>query len=166
MTNETLGAASAGPALLRAIGPRLLLFVVIGDMLGTGIYALTGDVAGQVGGAAWLAFGGAFIVAMFTATSYLELVGKYPRAAGAALYVQQAFDSRFITFLVAFAVMESNPSQISVGKVSSVPPAATAFMVPAMTPTMNATLVWMTSNAGMKRLKFHFSMRAPAALFW
>ena len=47
-------------------------------MLGTGIYALTGDVAGRVGGAAWLAFGGAFIVAMFTATSYLELVGKYP----------------------------------------------------------------------------------------
>jgi APA family basic amino acid/polyamine antiporter len=104
MTNETLGAASAGPALLRAIGPRLLLFVVIGDMLGTGIYALTGDVAGQVGGAAWLAFGGAFIVAMFTATSYLELVGKYPRAAGAALYVQKAFDCRLITFLVAFAV--------------------------------------------------------------
>jgi hypothetical protein len=31
-------------------------------MLGTGIYALTGDVAGQVGGAAWLAFGGAFVV--------------------------------------------------------------------------------------------------------
>jgi amino acid transporter len=79
--------------------------MVIGDMLGTGIYALTGDVAGQVGGAAWLAFGGAFLVAMFTATSYLELVGKYPHAAGAALYAQRAFNSRFLTFLVGFAVM-------------------------------------------------------------
>jgi amino acid transporter len=93
------------PALHRAIGPRLLLFMVIGDMLGTGIYALTGDVAGVVGGAAWLAFGGAFIVAMFTATSYLELVGKYPHAAGAALYAQRAFNSRFLTFVVGFAVM-------------------------------------------------------------
>jgi amino acid transporter len=94
-----------GPALHRVIGPKLLLFLVIGDMLGTGIYALTGDVAGRVGGAAWLAFGGAFIVALFTATSYLELVGKYPHAAGAALYTQRAFNSRFATFLVGFAVM-------------------------------------------------------------
>jgi APA family basic amino acid/polyamine antiporter len=42
---------------------------------------------------------------MLTATSYLELVGKYPSAAGAALYSQRAFNSRFITFLVGFAVM-------------------------------------------------------------
>ena len=97
--------AVRGAGLHRVIGPRLLLLLVIGDMLGTGIYALTGDVAGRVGGAAWLAFGGAFIVALFTATSYLELVGKYPYAAGAALYSQRAFNSRFVTFLVGFAVM-------------------------------------------------------------
>lgn len=103
MTQPT--SPTAQPALHRAIGPRLLLFLVIGDMLGTGIYALTGDVAGQVGGAAWLAFGGAFLVAMFTATSYLELVGKYPSAAGAALYSQRAFNNRFLTFIVGFAVM-------------------------------------------------------------
>ncbi len=104
-TTVTDSSAVRGPGLHRVIGPKLLLFLVIGDMLGTGIYALTGDVAGRVGGAAWLAFGGAFIVAMFTATSYLELVGKYPRAAGAALYSQHAFNSRFVTFLVGFAVM-------------------------------------------------------------
>jgi APA family basic amino acid/polyamine antiporter len=105
MTIGQNSAAAGGPGLHRAIGPRLLLFLVIGDMLGTGIYALTGDVAARVGGAAWLAFGGAFLVAMLTATSYLELVGKYPSAAGAALYSHRAFNSRFITFLVGFAVM-------------------------------------------------------------
>src|SRR5690606_30216415 len=84
---------------------KLLVFFVIGDILGTGIYALTGAVAGEVGGAAWMAFGLAFIVAMFTATSYVELVGKYPRAAGAALYTQRAFGIHFLTFMVAFAVM-------------------------------------------------------------
>jgi amino acid transporter len=104
-TTVTDSSAVEGPGLRRVIGPKLLLFLVIGDMLGTGIYALTGDVAGQVGGAAWLAFGGAFVVAMLTATSYLELVGKYPHAAGAALYSQRAFNSRFVTFLVGFAVM-------------------------------------------------------------
>ena len=101
----TTNGPSSEPTLQRAIGPKLLMFMVIGDMLGTGIYALTGDVAGEVGGAAWLAFGAAFIVAMFTATSYLELVGKYPHAAGAALYSQRAFNSRFVTFVVGFAVM-------------------------------------------------------------
>jgi APA family basic amino acid/polyamine antiporter len=104
-TTATDSSAAEEPKLRRVIGPKLLLFLVIGDMLGTGIYALTGDVAGRVGGAAWLAFGGAFIVAMFTATSYLELVGKYPHAAGAALYSQRAFNNRFLSFLVGFAVM-------------------------------------------------------------
>jgi amino acid transporter len=105
--------ASGAPALHRAIGPKLLLFLVIGDMLGTGIYALTGDVAGEVGGAAWLAFGAAFIVAMLTATSYLELVGKYPRAAGAALYAHRAFRSDFVAFLVAFAVLSSGITSVA-----------------------------------------------------
>lgn len=102
----TAGAERDGqPPLRRVIGPKLLVFFVIGDILGTGIYALTGVVAGTVGGAAWMAFGLAFLIAMFTATSYVELVGKYPRAAGAALYTQQAFGIHFLTFMVAFAVM-------------------------------------------------------------
>lgn len=95
------------PALKRAIGPKLLYFFVIGDVLGTGIYALTGSVAGKVGGALWLPFLVAFIVAFLTAFSYLELVGKYPRAAGAALYANRAFKLPFVTFLVAFTVMSS-----------------------------------------------------------
>ena len=108
-TNEP----EAQPATLRrAIGPRLLLFIVIGDMLGTGIYALTGDVAGQVGGAAWMAFGFAFLVAMLTATSYLELVGKFPHAAGAALYVKHAFNIRLLTFIVGFAVLCSGLTSV------------------------------------------------------
>jgi APA family basic amino acid/polyamine antiporter len=106
------GAARA-PALQRAIGPRLLIFLVIGDMLGTGIYALTGDVAGVVGGAGWMSFGAAFVVAMFSATSYLELVGKYPRCAGAAVFSHEAFHSNVLTFFVAFAVMCSGLTSVA-----------------------------------------------------
>lgn len=103
----------AQPLLVRAIGPKLLLFLVIGDVLGTGIYALTGDVAGEVGGAAWLAFGLSFFIALCTAASYAELVGKYPHAAGAALYTQRAFALPFVTFLVGFAVMSSGLTSAS-----------------------------------------------------
>ncbi|MCX4511298.1 APC family permease [Streptomyces sp. NBC_01619] len=101
------------PSLKRAIGPKLLILFVIGDILGTGIYATTGKVAGKVGGALWLPFLIGFIVAVMTAASYVELVGKYPKAAGAALYTQKAFRLPFLTFIVAFMVMCSGLSSAS-----------------------------------------------------
>ena len=97
--------APTQPELKRAIGPGLLLFFVVGDILGTGIYALTGSVAAEIGGALWLPFLGAFIVAFLTAFSYLELVGKFPGAGGAALYTHRAFGVQFLTFMVTFTVM-------------------------------------------------------------
>jgi APA family basic amino acid/polyamine antiporter len=104
---------AAEPTLRRVMGPWLLLLFIIGDVLGTGIYALTGQVAKQVGGAVWLPFVIAFAVALITAFSYLELVTKYPQAAGAALYTHKAFGLHFVTFLVAFAVMCSGLTSAS-----------------------------------------------------
>ncbi|MGV0654979.1 APC family permease [Mycolicibacterium thermoresistibile] len=101
------------PELRRVLGPGLLLLFIVGDILGTGIYALVGDVAGEVGGAAWLPFLIAFLIATVTAFSYLELVTKYPQAAGAALYVHKAFGIQFVTFLVAFIVMCSGITSAS-----------------------------------------------------
>ena len=104
---------AAGPpgqqatALRRSIGPVALVFFIVGDILGAGIYALTGRVADQVGGAAWLPFLLAFCLAALTAASYAELVGRYPRAAGAALYVNRAFHTPFLTFMIAFTVLMS-----------------------------------------------------------
>src|SRR5688572_27522706 len=104
---------STEPSLARVMGPWLLLLFIVGDILGTGIYALTGNVAKQVGGVVWLPFLVAFAVALVTAFSYLELVTKYPRAAGAALYTHRAFGIHFVTFLVAFAVMCSGITSAS-----------------------------------------------------
>ena len=101
------------PALKRVMGPWLLLLFVVGDILGTGVYALTGKVAAEVGGAVWLPFLAAFVVAVLTAFSYLELVTKYPRAAGAALYTHKAFGIHFLTFMVTFAVMCSGLTSAS-----------------------------------------------------
>ena len=58
---------TAGPVLRRVIGPWLLLLFIIGDVLGTGIYVLTGQVAKHVGGAVWLPFLLAFAIALLTA---------------------------------------------------------------------------------------------------
>jgi amino acid transporter len=101
------------PELKRVMGPGLLLLFVVGDILGTGVYALTGDVAAEVGGAAWIPFLVAFLIATITAFSYLELVTKYPQAAGAALYAHKAFGVQFVTFLIAFVVMCSGITSAS-----------------------------------------------------
>lgn len=101
------------PELKRVMGPKLLLLFIVGDILGTGVYALTGTVAGEVGGAAWAPFLVAFIVATITAMSYLELVTRYPQAAGAALYTHRAFGVHFLTFIVAFTVMCSGITSAS-----------------------------------------------------
>ena len=103
----------ARPELRRVMGRRLLLLFIVGDILGTGVYALTGAVAGEVGGAAWAPFLAAFAVATITAFSYLELVTRYPQAAGAALYAHKAFGIHFVTFLVAFTVMCSGITSAS-----------------------------------------------------
>jgi basic amino acid/polyamine antiporter, APA family len=93
--------------LRRAIGPKLLLFFIVGDILGGGIYALVGEVGGETGGAIWIAFTVALVMAAFTAGSYAELVSKYPRAGGAGLYVHKAYGNPFFSFMVAFAVAMS-----------------------------------------------------------
>jgi basic amino acid/polyamine antiporter, APA family len=116
----TAGAVERTSTPLRpAITRPMLTVFVIGDVLGAGIYALVGEVAGKVGGAIWASFLAAGVLAAFTATAYAELVTKYPQAAGAALYTHKAFRRPFFTFLVAFAVMCSG--------VASAATLATAF---------------------------------------
>lgn len=95
------------------MGPKLLLLFIVGDILGTGVYALTGEVAAKVGGAAWAPFLVAFAVATVTAFSYLELVTKYPQAGGAATFIHKAFGIHFVTFIVAFTVMCSGITSAS-----------------------------------------------------
>jgi APA family basic amino acid/polyamine antiporter len=107
MNDESVSHAREHPELRRGIGPWLLLFFVLGDIVGAGIYALVGEVGGLIGGAIWAAFLCAFVLAIFTAASYAELVTKYPRAGGSATYVNNAFRNPFVSFMVAFAVMAS-----------------------------------------------------------
>ncbi|MFT4189187.1 MAG: APC family permease [Aeromicrobium sp.] len=110
---ETTQAAEKPAELKRVLGPRLLLLFIVGDILGAGVYAVTGQMGGKVGGLVWLPFLLAFVVATLTALSYLELVTKYPQAAGAALYTHKAFGVHFLTFIVAFAVVCSGITSAS-----------------------------------------------------
>lgn len=96
---------SAG--LNRSIGPGLLLLFVVGNILGAGVYAIVGEVAGESGGAIWAAFLAAAVLATFTCFSYIELATKYRRAGGAGLYLARAFGRPWLTLTVTIAVAAS-----------------------------------------------------------
>jgi basic amino acid/polyamine antiporter, APA family len=112
--DEHVSHATEHADLKRGIGPWLLFFFVLGDIVGAGIYALVGEVGAVIGGAIWVAFLCAFVLAIFTATSYAELVTKYPRAGGSATYVNNAFQNSFVSFMVAFAVAAASLTSASV----------------------------------------------------
>jgi amino acid transporter len=101
----TTGTAERSSDLKQTITGRLLFFYVLGDVLGSGIYVLIGQVAGAVGGGFWLAFVAGVAVAVITGTAYAELATKYPRAAGASLYVNTAFGKPVLTFMVTIAML-------------------------------------------------------------
>src|SRR4051794_18920683 len=97
-----------GSSLKRSITGRQLFFYTLGDVLGSGIYVLIGLVAAVVGGAFWIAFAVGVSIAAITGTAYAELVTKYPKAAGAALYVNKAFGSRALSFLVTISFLSAS----------------------------------------------------------
>ncbi|WP_324649723.1 APC family permease [Georgenia sp. H159] len=102
----TTDAATADTTrLARRITPWLLFLFILGDVLGAGIYALVGELAGESGGAMWAPLMLAFLMALLTAASYAELVTKYPKAGGAAIFAQRAFRRPVISFLVGFAML-------------------------------------------------------------
>ncbi len=85
-------------------GPLLFLFI-LGDVLGAGVYALVGVMSDAAGGVFWLPLLVALGMALLTAASYAELVTKYPRAGGSAVFAERAFKRPLLSFLVGFAML-------------------------------------------------------------
>jgi amino acid transporter len=101
----TAGDDGGETRLKRSVTGRLLFLFILGDVLGAGIYALFGVIAGEIGGAVWLPLLVALLLALLTAASYAELVTKYPRAGGAAVFAQRAYRSPLISFLVGYCML-------------------------------------------------------------
>lgn len=104
-SSETIGSTPQTDRLKRSITTPLLFFFILGDVLGAGIYALMGVLAGEVGGMLWAPLLVALLLALLTAGSYAELVTKYPRAGGAAVFAQRAFRRPVLSFLVGFSML-------------------------------------------------------------
>lgn len=93
------------PKLPRVLGFWALVAYGVGDILGAGIYALTGEVAGLAGHLSWLAFAIALAIATLTAFSYAELSGRFPRSGGESTFCAEGFRSPRLAFFVGWLVV-------------------------------------------------------------
>lgn len=86
--------------LKRNLGLFLITIYGLGNIVGAGIYALIGKVAGESGSATPLAFVLAAIVAGFSAMSFAELSSRQPYSEGVSAYVHLAFKKKSVSLFV------------------------------------------------------------------
>ncbi|MEO1169528.1 MAG: amino acid permease [Pseudomonadota bacterium] len=91
--------------LARVVSPNMLAIYSLATILGAGIYVVIGEIAGEAGLLAPFAFLLAAIAAGFTALSYAELGARYPQSGGSAVYVDTAFNRRWLTLIAGWAVI-------------------------------------------------------------
>jgi APA family basic amino acid/polyamine antiporter len=150
MTSDTTAPPQdgTGSKLKQAItGPLLFLFI-LGDVLGAGIYALMGTLSKDVGGALWAPLVLALLLALLTAGSYAELVTKYPKAGGAAVFAERAYKVPLVSFLVGFSMLAAGVTSAAglslafagdyLGTFIDVPPVPAAIVFLALVACLNA----------------------------
>ncbi len=113
MPNPQLQAAPKSPGLLRQIGFFSATALVISNMIGTGIFATTGFMAGDLGSARLIlaCWGVGALFAFAGALSYSELGVNFPSSGGEYVYLTHAFGPEwgFMTGWVSFFAGFSAP---------------------------------------------------------
>jgi len=115
---DTLGSDTPHTTLRRKITLPLLVLYGLGVTIGAGIYVLVGATAERAGLFAPTSFLIAAFVMLFSACSFGELSGRFPKSAGEAIYVEAGFRSPTLTVitggLLLFAAITSSAA-ITVG---------------------------------------------------
>jgi hypothetical protein len=90
-------------ALIRGLGPWAAASLVVGTIIGTGVFLKTAVMAQLGGSPAWVlaAWGVAGILSFTGAMSYAELGGMFPAAGGEYIYLRQGYGP-FMGYLFAW----------------------------------------------------------------
>lgn len=85
--------------------------LVVGSMIGSGIFIVSSDIARQIGSAGWLSLIWVVsgLITMIAAVSYGELSAMFPKAGGQYVYLREAY-GKLIAFLYGwsfFAVIQT-----------------------------------------------------------
>jgi len=141
------------PALARNLSPTLLVLYGLGTTVGAGIYVLVGKVIGEAGVFAPLSFLLAALVAAPTALSFGELAARYPKSAGEAIYVEEAFGlphlSRAVGLAVVFVGLVSSAAIVNgaVGYLQNIMPLPFWFGVTLVVAALGLVAVWGISES-------------------
>ena len=97
--------------LKRELGLLDGTMLVVGSMIGSGIFIVSADIARQVGSAGWLTLIWLIsgVITMIAAVSYGELSAMFPKAGGQYVYLKEAYN-KLIAFLYGwsfFAVIQT-----------------------------------------------------------
>lgn len=103
--NNTAQSSHTKVELKRSISFPLLTLYGLGTILGAGIYVLVGRVAVYAGLYAPISFLLAALLAGLSGYSYAALSSRYPKSAGEAVYVQEAFGFRLLSAVVGWMVV-------------------------------------------------------------
>ncbi|QLZ70591.1 amino acid permease [Legionella sp. PC1000] len=90
---------NSSSGLIRALGLGALIIYGVGDILGAGIYALVGKIAGHAGSLTWFSFAIAMGIISLTALSYSELGNRFPKSGGVSIYIHEAFGTQWFSIL-------------------------------------------------------------------
>ncbi|MFH6991552.1 APC family permease [Flavobacterium sp. FlaQc-48] len=106
--------------------------LVVGSMIGSGIFIVSADIARQVGSTGWLILIWLIsgIITMIAAVSYGELSAMFPNAGGQYVYLKEAYNK-----LIAFLYGWSFFAVIQTGTIAAVGVAFskfTAYLIPAV----------------------------------
>ena len=95
-------------ALDRSVGLWQLVFYGSGTILGAGIFVVVGEVVGEAGRLAPLAYVLAGVVAISSALSFAEMGARIPTAGGPIDYLERAFDVRWLGSAAGWALITAN----------------------------------------------------------
>ncbi len=104
--------------------------IVVGSMIGSGIFIVSADITRNVGSAGWLILVWVItgIMTLTAAVSYGELSGMFPKAGGQYVYLKEAYNP-FVAFLYGWSLL----SVIQTGTIAAVGVAFskfTAYLIP------------------------------------
>jgi len=112
--------------------------LVVGSMIGSGIFIVSADIARQVGSAGWLIaiWVVTAIITIIAAVSYGELSAMFPKAGGQYVYLKEAYN-KLIAFLYGWSLF----AVIQTGTIAAVGVAFSKFAAYLYEPLSNENIL-------------------------
>jgi APA family basic amino acid/polyamine antiporter len=126
-------------AFKRELGLLDGIMLVVGSMIGSGIFIVSADIARQVGSSGWLILIWVLtgVITIIAAVSYGELSAMFPKAGGQYVYLKEAYN-KLIAFLYGWSLF----GVIQTGTIAAVGVAFSKFTAYLFEPFSENNILW------------------------